>query len=248
MNSPIPWMGGKRRLAQQIFKRMPPHQCYVEAFAGGASILFMREEPAKVEVLNDINNDLVNFFRVIKHHLVPFCEQFRWAVVSRKMFEWLKKTPPETLTDIQRAARFYYLQKMCFGARPSNRTFGTSTTTPPKLNLVRIEEDISEAHARLTRVFIENLSWYDCVRKYDRAHTFVFMDPPYWNLAGYEGEKFGLSDYEQIATTMGAMKGKALLSINDHPQIRKIFRGFRYDKVEIEYTVGGSKRSGKKAH
>ena len=246
MNSPIPWMGGKRRLADKIFQRMPDHQCYVEPFAGGASILFMREIPAKVEVLNDTNNELVNFFRVLKHHLVEFCNQFRWAVVSRKIFDWLKDTPPETLTDIQRAARFYYLQKSCFGGRPTNRSFGTATTAPPKLNLVRLEEDMSELHTRLARVMIEHLPWRECLAKYDRPHTFFFMDPPYWQLAGY-GSDFGLEDYQALAESMRTMKGKAILTINDHKDIRRIFKGFKFDRVELKYTVGGNKAGNKKA-
>lgn len=177
MHSPIPWMGGKRRLASFIVQRIPEHTCYVEPFGGGASILFMREA-SKVEVLNDIDGELVNFYRVLKHHLMEFCNQFRWSVTSRQIFEWLKRTPPETLTDIQRAARFYYLQKTCFGAKPTGRTFGTATTTPPKLNLVRLEEDMSATHARLAHVLIEHVGWRDCVKKYDRpTHSSLWIRP-----------------------------------------------------------------------
>ena len=105
MRSPIPWMGSKRRLAAAIVDRMPPHQCYVEVFAGSGAVLFARETPAPVEVLNDIDGELVNFFRVLKHHLLEFCTQFRFAVVSRRIFEWTQDTPPETLTDIQLMGR-----------------------------------------------------------------------------------------------------------------------------------------------
>lgn len=243
MHSPIPWMGGKRRLAKLIFARIPPHTCYVEPFAGGAAILFMREAPARVEVLNDVDGELANFYRVLKHHLVEFCNQFRFALVSRQLFEWLEMTPPETLTDIQRAARFYYLQKLCFGATPSGRHFGTATTQRPKLNLVRLEEDLSETHTRLAQVYIEHLDWAACMEKYDRAHTFFFLDPPYFGLSGYTGVKFGRDQYERLATTMARMKGKALLTINDHPDIRRLFRGFKYDRAEVRYTVGGAKRT-----
>ncbi len=241
MNSPIPWMGGKRRLADQILPQIPEHTCYVEPFAGAASILFLREEPAKVEVLNDRDADLVNFFRVVKYHLVEFCQQFRWAIVSRLMFEWLNDTPPETLTDIQRAARFFYLQKLCFGGKPTGRTFGTSASSPPKLNLVRLEEDMTALHARLAHVLIEHLDWADCVAKYDRPHTFFFIDPPYWKTAGYSGPRFTLADYERLAEAMGTMKGKALLTLNDHPDMRRVFAAFKHQRVELTYTVGGAK-------
>lgn len=111
MSSPIiPWIGGKRRLADRLLPYFPPHQCYVEPFAGGAALFFLRQVPADVEVLNDVNGELVNLYRVVKHHLEEFVRQFKWALSSRQVFKWLQITPEETLTDIQRAARFFYLQ------------------------------------------------------------------------------------------------------------------------------------------
>lgn len=103
----IPWMGGKRRLAKHILPIFPEHTCYVEPFAGGAALFFMRPNPAKVEVLNDLNGDLVNLYRVVQNHLEEFIRQYKWALTSRQVFEWEKMKRPETLTDIQRAARFF---------------------------------------------------------------------------------------------------------------------------------------------
>ena len=106
----IPWIGGKRRLVDLLLSRFPPHSCYVEVFAGGAAVFFARH-PADVEVLNDVNGDLVNLYRVVTHHLEEFVRQFKWALTSRQVFKWLQETRPETLTDVQRAARFFYLQQ-----------------------------------------------------------------------------------------------------------------------------------------
>jgi len=92
-----------------------------------ARLFFFRKDPAKVEVLNDINGDIVNLYRVVQHHLEEFVRQFKWALTSRKLFEWTKSVPPETLTDIQRAARFYYLQKTSFGGYVEKKTFGYAT-------------------------------------------------------------------------------------------------------------------------
>jgi len=103
----IPWIGGKRRLADALLPRFPAHSCYVEPFAGGAALFFLRP-PAEVEVFNDINGDLVNLYRVVQHHLEEFVRQFKWALSSRQVFKWLQDTPTQTLTDIQRAARFFY--------------------------------------------------------------------------------------------------------------------------------------------
>jgi len=67
----IPWIGGKRRLADRLIPQFPPHECYVEVFAGGAALYFMRP-PAPVEVINDVNGELVNLYRVVKNHLEEF--------------------------------------------------------------------------------------------------------------------------------------------------------------------------------
>lgn len=115
-NPIVPWLGGKRRLADFIVPRFPAHKCYVEVFAGGAALYFLRP-PAEVEVVNDINGELVNLYRVVQRHLEEFVRQFKWALSSREVFKWLQITRPETLTDIERAARFYYLQHQAFGAR-----------------------------------------------------------------------------------------------------------------------------------
>ena len=145
----IPWIGGKRRLAKHLLPLFPEHQCYVEPFCGAAALFFLKP-PVKAEVLNDINGDLVNLYRVVQHHLDEFVRQFRWALVSREIWMWMNATPGETLTDIQRAARFFYLQKLGFGGKVDGRTFGTGTTTRVRLNLLRLEED-REIQLRLLR-------------------------------------------------------------------------------------------------
>jgi len=236
----IPWLGGKRRLADTLLTRFPTHTCYVEVFAGGAALYFLRH-PAEVEVINDVNGDLVNLYRVVKHHLEEFIRQFKWALSSREMFKWLQLTVPATLTDIQRAARFFYLQHNAFGGRVESQTWGTATTAPP-VNLLRIEENLSAAHLRLTSAYIEQLDWAACIQRYDRAHTFFYLDPPYWETEGY-GVPFPLEQYELMASTLRSIKGKALVSLNDHPDIRAAFAGFQMENVDISYTVAGGGKS-----
>ncbi|PLX93478.1 MAG: restriction endonuclease subunit M [Desulfuromonas sp.] len=234
----IPWIGGKRRLAKEILPLLPPHSCYVEPFCGAAAILFLKE-PSRAEVINDVHGELVNLYRVVQHHLEEFCRQFKHALVSRQIFGWLQQTPPHVLTDIQRAARFFFLQKMSFGGKVSGQTFGTSAVQPPRLNLLRLEEDLSQAHLRLSRVTIEHLDWQRCVEKYDRPETLFFADPPYWQTEGY-GVDFPLEQYHAIAGAMRTMKGKMILTVNDHPDMRRIFAGFAMKTVGINYTVGGA--------
>lgn len=152
----LAWPGGKRRLAKVLLPMIQsrPHTCYVEEFAGGGSMFFLRQ-PAEVEVLNDVNVELMNLYRVVKNHLEEFIRQFKFALASRQLFEWHKGTPPEVLTDIQRAARFLYIQKLAFGSKVSSQTFGISPSSPPRFNILRLEEDLSQAHLRLARVWVE---------------------------------------------------------------------------------------------
>lgn len=237
----IPWIGGKRRLAKKIIPLLPPHGCYVEPFAGGAAILFLKD-PSEAEVLNDINGDLVNLYRVVTHHLEEFVRQFRWALISREGYEMLNRSGTDGMTDIQRAARFYYLQKLAFGGKVESRTFGTSTTTQPRLNLLRIEEELSAAHIRLCRVTIENLPWRELMTRYDRPHTLFYCDPPYYGTEGY-GVEFGLENYFDLANMAKTMAGNVLISVNDIPEMREAFMDLPQQSVSITYTVGGGGRS-----
>ena len=234
----VPWVGGKRRLAPHILPLLPAHTCYVEPFAGAAGLFFCKP-PSKVEVLNDVNGDLVCLYRVVQHHLDEFMRQFRWSLTSRQMYAWLRETKPDTLTDIQRAARFFYLQKLAFGGKVDGQTFGTSTTAPMRLNLLRLEEDLSAAHLRLHQVNIENLDWHACITRYDREHTLFFCDPPYYATEGY-GVEFGLEQYDRMAELLRTMKGKAAVTVNDIPAMRQAFKGLTMKSLAIRYTLGKS--------
>lgn len=231
----VPWIGGKRRLARHILPLFPKHTCYVEPFCGAAALYFLKE-PSRVEVINDVNGELVNLYRVVKHHLEEFVRQFKWALVSRQIYKWLQVTPEETLTDIQRAARFYFLQKQAFGGKVADHSFGTSTTSAPRFNLLRIEEELSLAHLRLSRTIIEYMDWERCVERYDRPHTLFYCDPPYWETEGY-GVDFPFAKYERIAQIASSMQGKMIISVNDIPEMRKVFAGLEIQSVGIKYNL-----------
>ncbi|EJF0330071.1 DNA adenine methylase [Salmonella enterica] len=240
----VPWIGGKRRLAKHILPLFPGHTCYVEPFCGAAALYFLKE-PSRVEVINDVNNELVNLYRVVKHHLEEFVRQFKWALVSRQIYKWLQDTPEETLTDIQRAARFYYLQKQAFGGKVADHTFGTSTTSAPRFNLLRIEEELSLAHLRLARTIIEHMDWTQCIERYDRPHTLFYCDPPYWGTEGYCVD-FPLAEYDRMAELATRMQGKMIISVNDIPEMRKAFAGLEMQSVGIRYNLQATGKSSPK--
>jgi len=238
MSKPIiPWIGGKRKLAEHILPLFPKHQCYVEPFCGAAAIFFLKP-PSEVEVLNDINGDLVNLYRVVRHHLEELYKQFKWALTSRQNWEWLKSTPPETLTDVQRAARFLYLQKLAFGGKVDGQSFGTSVTSRPRFNIFTLEQDLADAHYRLAQTTIEHLSWRKVIEKYDRPGTLFYCDPPYWQTEGY-GVPFPWEEYVEMARLAKTIMGQMLISINGHPEIRELFRDLAVVEVDYKYTVGG---------
>ncbi len=237
----LPWIGGKRRLAKHLLPMFGAHECYVEPFCGAAALFFMKP-PAKAEVINDINGELINLYRVVQCHMDEFSRQFRWSLVSRQLWHWLDASRPETLTDIQRAVRFFYLQKCGFGGKVDGRSFGTSTTTAPRLNLLRLEEELSQAHLRLSRVTIEHQPWNECVQRYDRPHTLFYCDPPYWGTEGY-GVEFGLEQYDRMATLARSISGRMIISVNDIPEMRQAFAGLPMTTLDIHYQVGGTGRS-----
>lgn len=228
-------------MAEHIIPLFPDHLTYVEPFAGAAALFFVKP-PSQVEVLNDINGEMVNLYRVVKHHLEELYKQFKWALTSRQNWEWLQSTPPETLTDVQRAARFLYLQKLAFGGKVDGQSFGYSVQSRPKFSIFSLEQDLADAHYRLSHTNIEHLDWADVVRRYDRPETLFYCDPPYLETEGY-GVEFGIEQYELLAHLAGSVQGHMLISINDHPEVRRIFSAFPVKEVDYEYTVGGSTRA-----
>lgn len=235
MSHLIPYFGGKNRLAKTIIDRIAPHTCYVEVFAGSAGVLFAKE-PSRAEVINDLDKELITFYRVVKHHPEEFHRQFKYCLVARDEFERLKKVAPETLTDIQRAVRYFYLQKNAFGGQVANRHFGTATTGPPKMNIFNLEETLTSAWQRLAAVTIECLDFRALLPRYDRPHTFFFMDPPYWNLPGYRHD-FVEQDFLDLAALLADLKGRFLMTINDTPEIREMFGRFRIEESHLKYSM-----------
>lgn len=164
-NPIIPWPGGKRRLLKHLYPHFPKHECYVEAFAGGAAA------------------------------------------------------------------------KLAFGGKVHGQNFGyVASGAGPRLNLLRIEEELSMVHLRLANVIIEHGPWHEVLQRYDRPATLHYLDPPYWETEGY-GVDFPFSEYERMAETMRSVQGRVILSINDHPEIRRVFAGFTLIPLQLKYTI-----------
>lgn len=237
MKSPLCYMGGKSKLAKTIINEFPAHETYAEVFSGACLVLFSKE-PSRYELVNDINGDMVAFWRVIQHHPEEFYKEFKFLLVSREWFEDFKRQADAGgLTDIQRAARFYYLQRCGFGGKVVGRSFGAGPLRAPRINLMRLEEGLSEVHLRLSRVTIEHLPWDEFILRYDRPGTLFYLDPPYYGCETYYGSQFARDDFARIAEVLAAIEGKCILSINDVPIIRRIFHAFHCKPVQTTYST-----------
>lgn len=235
MQGPLSYVGGKNRLASRIISLTPEHKTFVEPFGGGAQVLF-RKSPSEVEVLNDIDGELVNFYRVCQAHHEELLKQLRFMLLSREWYERLRNTAPDGLTDIQRAARYFFLQKSSFGGMVARQSFATHITKHPSFTPKRIPQIIQTAYERLQTVLIERLPFERLIEKYDRPETFFYLDPPYYGVSLYRFN-FSAEDFKRLAGCLAALKGKFLLSINDHPEIRKLFSNFRIENVELHYSL-----------
>lgn len=235
MIGPVPYIGGKNRLATKIISLLPEHTTYVEPFAGGAQVLF-HKQPSNVEVLNDLDYDVVNFFRVCQWHYEELIRYLRFCLVSRKLHELHVKTDPGNLTDIQRAGRFFYLQKNSFGGLILKQKFHYGVTQKSNYNLERIPEIIAQAHKRLARVQIESLPYEQVLQRYDRSTTAFYLDPPYWGLKLYR-HVFTEADFHLLATHLSKLQGRFILSLNDRAEVRQTFAAFRIERVDIAYTA-----------
>ena len=238
-----PWLGGKRNLAKRICGIIDRTPCisYAEAFVGMGGIFLRRSARPRCEVINDKGREIATLFRILQRHYPQFLDTLRFQLTTRAEFNRLVDTNPETLTDLERAARFLYLQRTAFGGMVSGRNFGVVTDRTARFNLTTLEPMLEDLHTRLAGVIIECLDWADFIPRYDREGTLFYLDPPYWGCEGDYGKAlFSRDDFARMADVLGALKGRFILSINDVPEIRAIFARFHLTPVTTSYTISRS--------
>jgi DNA adenine methylase len=242
MVGPLSYIGGKNRLAKRIIEIFPKHTTYVEAFAGGAQVLF-HKEPSAVEVLNDLDGEIVNFFRVCQLHHEELIRYFRFALVSRRLFDLQKATDPATLTDIQRAARYLYLLKNSFASLVRHPNYHWHVVQPPGFNLENLPALFENTHKRLERVQIECLPYEEILKRFDRLTTLFYLDPPYWGRELYRFN-FTVDDFVKMEERLRGIRGKFVLSLNDLPEVRELFSKYQLHEIETPYSA--QKSAGKR--
>lgn len=236
---PAPYMGGKRNLAARLCTLIDetPHKAYIEPFVGMGGVFLRRSRRPAVEVINDLSGDVANLFRVVRRHYQPFVDELAFLPASREEFDRQLRLDPDALTDIERAVRFLYVQRLAFGGKVHGRTFGVRRDQSSRVQLGRLRADLKALSRRLEPVTIERLPYQDVIRRYDRAGALFYLDPPYDETTGY-GVEFGRADYVAMAAQLAAIAGDFIMSINDTPFIREAFAAFEIQEVDTSWTIG----------
>ena len=241
LRSPLRWVGGKSRLRQAVIARLPPHTCYVEPVAGAAWVLFGKA-PSPVEVLNDRDGELVNFFHVLKAQPQELVAAFRWELVARAEFTRLAALDPTQLDSVARAHRFYYLLMAGWGGELHYPRFQTSITDSGHGNrligaLTDLEARLLPIHARLRTVVIENLDWPVCLDRYDRPGAVLYLDPPYPdNGCNYVHQMRDWESHTRLAARLAITRCPWILSLPDTPRVRALYSA--YDIHAVQATSG----------
>ncbi|HXG94125.1 MAG TPA: DNA adenine methylase [Blastocatellia bacterium] len=232
LSSPIKWVGGKYCLRRKVIAALASDaECYAEVFAGAAWVLFGKEKHP-IEVLNDINGDLVNLWRVIKWRPAELLEAIHQYLYSREMFFELRDARPPEHDELGRAVWMYLMIQMSFGAdlsRIKSERFGCFKSDGRRFFLSKSLLQIEPAAERLRDAIIERLDFADLIRRYDQPRTLFFCDPPYYEQQGY-ATAFTLEDHQRLAEALRSIKGRFLLIVNDHPVIRALYDGLHINE------------------
>lgn len=245
INSPIKWIGGKSRLRKYIVPLIPSHTCFVDLFAGAGWVLFGKSaSSSQVEVLNDRDEELINFFRVVKNQPEALIESFEWELVARAEYERLASLDPTQLSDVQRAHRFYYLIMAGWGGELAYPRFQTSITDGGRGNrlfgaIQTLRSRLAPIHERLRSVIIENLDWADCLRQYDSPTTVFYVDPPYpGNKCNYAHNMRDWTSHHSLYDALRDARAQWIISSYDIPEIYDLFPRPSYQVVPVESFSG----------
>lgn len=238
MKPPICRVGGKSKLRKTIIEMIPEHTCYIEPFFGAGWVYFGKE-PSKVEVINDIDKELVNLFKMIKYHAPEIERLLEYEFSGRDIFEEYKNCTVEYLTEINRAIRFLYVITQSFGGKGG--VYGYGTTSKPKQQIF-YKDILNQLQDRLKNTYVENLSFEKIIDKNDREHSFFFCDPPYIETCGY-GNKFAEEEHLLLSNKLKNIKGKFLLTINDHSLARELYKGFNIKEVDVNYSIAKEQKA-----
>ncbi len=253
VRSPFPWFGGKGapKIKNKLLELLPPHKFYLEPFGGGASILISKP-PSEVEVYNDVNRGVVNFFRVIADVdlFAKFMARAALLPVSRELFEEYARTWPGIHDPTEQAVRWYVTARQSFGGVFGN-SWGTCVTTSTggmsqtTASWRSSFENLPKVHDRIQKVQIECCDWRDVLKRFSGPGWLAYCDPPYVagarKAGGYEHELKD-RDHEELIQTLMGYEGAIVLSGYNSKLYEPLLKA-KWDKQEIEVVCSAAGRT-----
>jgi DNA adenine methylase len=214
MRTPISYYGGKQTLASLILQLIPAHRLYCEPFIGGAAIFFAKQ-PAPVEVINDTNRELINFYEVVKHDFVSLEREIAISLHSRDKYRQAQViyANPDMFDRVKRAWAVWMLANSSF-ACALNAGFGYDRATgSTSKRLKNKRESFSEAYAiRLQQTQIECCDALRIIRSRDSQDAFFYCDPPYVGADQDHYDGYSQADFDNLLALLQTIQGKFLLS------------------------------------
>lgn len=229
--SPLRWIGGKNYLAKWIISHFPPHRCYVEPFGGGMNVL-LQKSPSRVEVYNDIDAHVVEFFQVLKEHPMQLISTLEFMPYSRLIYEsWVKlaKKGKYPKDRIERVALWCYLQGSAFAGKKFGG-WGHGKTQNHGKRFLSLGSRLIETSNRLRSIQLENSDFRKIIETYDAPETLFYCDPPYLEAEKYYEGGFNIQDHEALARLLHEIKGKVCLSYCPHPFVNEHYGNWRRDE------------------
>jgi DNA adenine methylase len=239
----LAYAGGKWALLTRQLRRIPPHKCYGEVFVSGGALIGAKDPgQSQCEVINDVDGDLANFYRVASRHPEAVQIELSRVARSRTLYEAWRRMDDAQATDVERAARYVFCLYNTFGKRPRMDSFGTVAGNGGVGYPVVLQDVVGRVFSRLHdhQVTVECLDFEDFIRRYDRPETFFYCDPPYLGTDEHAC-RMSLEDHQRLAGCLAGVKGKWLLSMADGTVARRMYRGFTIEAVKVRYHLSRTK-------
>lgn len=247
MKTPISYYGGKQNLAATILKLIPEHTMYCEPFIGGAAIFFAKEKSA-IEIINDTNKEMINFYKVVQQDYVSLEKEVQISLHARDLHRKARVIydNPDMFSDLKRAWAVWVLANQSF-ASGLDKDWGydkVKNTTSKKIANKRNSFTLDYA-IRLQDVQLECTDALRIIASRDSEKAFFYCNPPYHNSNCGHYDGYSVQDFENLLTLLGELKGKFLLSSYPSPSLKAFTARFGWHTVTIEQTVSVANNHGK---
>jgi DNA adenine methylase len=244
IRSPLLWIGGKARLLNWILDYLDvPCRSYIEPFGGSASVLLNRPR-VPLEVYNDSDGELVNLLRCVSAHPDELVRQVDSIPYSREIYKleaaWLRSRCLGSLTDLQRAARFWWLNLASYGGLTYSGGFSTSRACNHAARTRRHIASLHDAAERLKDVVIENADFREVINRYSDGKALIYCDPPY---VGKEyiyqggGSGFSESDHHDLAKLLNTQSGQVAVSYYPCDLVEELYPPNKWHRVERRHLT-----------